>query len=58
MAPLPADELVKHPEYDHTIWALKPDHQGDVQVAHDRAGPIRIAYEVHGHGPRHLVVSA
>ncbi|KAJ4361880.1 hypothetical protein N0V83_010821 [Neocucurbitaria cava] len=55
MAPLTADELVKHPEYNHTIWPLEPEKKGKVQVAKDRGGPIDIAYEVHGHGDRHLV---
>jgi hypothetical protein len=58
MAPLTAEELQKHPEYDHTIWKLAPDQHGTVAVAKDRGGPIDIAYEVHGHGPRRIVVSA
>ena len=57
MAPMTAQELLKHPEYDHTIWVLKPEKKGKVSVAKDRGGPIDIAYEVHGHGDRHLVVS-
>jgi hypothetical protein len=57
MAPMTAEELLKHPEYDHTIWDLKPEKKGKVAVAKDRGGPIDIAYEVHGHGDRHLVVS-
>lgn len=52
-----AEELLKHPEYNHTIWDLKPEKQGKAAVAKDRGGPINIAYEVHGHGNRHLVVS-
>ena len=52
-----AEELQKHPEYEHTIWKLKPDHQGKVAVAKDRGGPLDIAYEVHGHGDRKIVVS-
>ena len=52
------DELLKHPEYHHTIWDLKPDAKGKVSVARTRGGPISIAYEIHGHGPRHMVVSA
>jgi hypothetical protein len=51
------DELHQHPEYDHTIWSLKPEIKEKVAVAQDRGGPIDIAYEVHGHGPRHMVVS-
>ena len=37
-------------------WALKPSAKGEIQVAQDRGGPITIAYELHGHGPIHLVV--
>jgi hypothetical protein len=57
MAPLTVEELEKHPEYPHTIWDLKPEKQGKVAVAKDRGGPLQIAYEIHGHGNRHLVVS-
>jgi hypothetical protein len=57
MAPVTAEELLKHPEYKHTIWDLKPEKAGKVAVAKDRGGPINIAYEIHGHGDRHLVVS-
>lgn len=57
MAPLTPQELQKHPEYEHTIWKLKPSLQGKVAVAKDRGGPFNIAYEVHGHGDRKLVVS-
>lgn len=57
MAPLTAEELQKHPEYEHTIWKLKPDQEGKVAVAKDRGGPVNIAYEVHGHGDRKIVVS-
>jgi hypothetical protein len=58
MAPMTAEELQKHPEYEHTIWRLKPTQEGKVAVAKDRGGPINIAYEVHGHGERKLVVSS
>jgi hypothetical protein len=54
--PMTVDELLKHPEYDHTIWDLKPERKEKLAVAKDRGGPIDIAYEVHGHGPRHMVV--
>ena len=57
MAPLTAEELQKHPEYEHTIWKLTPDQEGKVAVAKDRGGPINVAYEVHGHGDRKIVVS-
>jgi hypothetical protein len=52
-----ANELLKHPEYDHIIRVLKPEKKGKVAVAKGRGGPIDIAYELHGHGERHLVVS-
>ncbi|KAL1600746.1 hypothetical protein SLS60_007134 [Paraconiothyrium brasiliense] len=57
MAPKPmtADELLKHPEYDHTIWDLTPTQAGKVAVAEGRGGPLNIAYEVHGHGDIHLI---
>jgi hypothetical protein len=57
MAPLTVEELQQHPEYNHTIWDLKPTKKGKVPVAKDRGGPINLAYEVHGSGDRHLVVS-
>ncbi|KAF9741881.1 hypothetical protein PMIN06_008006 [Paraphaeosphaeria minitans] len=53
--PMTADELPKHPEYEHTIWDLKPTQAGKVAVAQGRGGPLNIAYEVHGHGNIHLV---
>ncbi|PSN67758.1 alpha/beta-hydrolase [Corynespora cassiicola Philippines] len=53
--PMTADELVKHPEYNHLIWDLKPEKKGKLPVAKDRGGPINIAYEVHGRGDRHVV---
>jgi hypothetical protein len=57
MPPMAAEELLKHPEFDHTVWDLKPAKEGKLTVAKDRSGPINLAYEVHGHGDRHLVVS-
>lgn len=57
MTPMTAEELQKHPEFNHTVWDLKPAGQGKVAVAKDRGGPINIAYEIHGSGDRHLVVS-
>lgn len=55
MAPLTPDELLNHPEYPYIIWDLTPEKKGKVAVAKDRGGPVNIAYEVHGHGDRHLV---
>jgi hypothetical protein len=56
--PMTPDELQQHPEYNHIIWDLKPSQKGKIAVAKNRGGPINIAYEVHGHGNRHLVVRA
>jgi len=55
-APLTAAELIEHPEFQTVTWDLKPSAKGDVNVAVGRGGPIKIAYEVHGNGPIHLVV--
>lgn len=54
--PLTAAELLKHPEYEHVTWDLKPAQKGKVAVAEGRGGPIQISYEVHGNGPTKLVV--
>ena len=56
MAPMTAEELPKHPEYNHTIWDLKPTTKASLPVAAGRGGPLNIAYEIHGHGNIHLVV--
>ncbi|KAF2758057.1 alpha/beta-hydrolase [Pseudovirgaria hyperparasitica] len=55
--PLTAAELQAHPEFKHVTWDLKPEKKESVAVANGRGGPINIAYEVHGHGDIHLVVS-
>ena len=47
---------MKHPEFEHVIWELKPAEKGKVAVAKGRGGPIQISYEVHGNGPTKLVV--
>lgn len=54
--PLTPDEVLNHPEYNHLIWDLKPSQVGKAAVAKSRGGPINIAYELHGHGNRHIVV--
>lgn len=48
-----AAEVVQHPEFKHVIWDLSPTKKGKVLVG---KGNIQIAYEIHGHGPIHLVV--
>lgn len=54
--PLTAEEVMAHPEYPHAYWKLKPDSSGRLEVAKGRGGPFKIAYEIHGHGPRKIVV--
>lgn len=56
MAPMTAEELLKHPEYEHTIWDLEPTQKAKLPVAAGRGGPLNIAYEIHGRGKIHLVV--
>lgn len=56
--PLVASELVALPGFQHVIQDLQPSKKGNVAVARGRGGPLNIAYEVHGGGPVHLVVSS
>lgn len=49
---------MKHPSYPSTIWNLEPDRQGKCHVAKDRDGPFDIAWEIHGHGPSKIIVTA
>jgi len=55
--PLTAAEVVQHPGFENVIWNLPTNKKGKVTVARSRGGPFDIAYEVHGTGPIHLVVS-
>jgi len=50
------EEILKHPEFDHVNWDLKPEKREKVEVAKGRGGPFHLAYELHGHGPRKIVV--
>lgn len=54
--PLTAAEVLAHPEYPHTHWDLKPDQKDKVEVAKGRGGPLKVAYEIHGHGPSKIIV--
>jgi hypothetical protein len=47
---------VEHPAYKTATWDLKPASKGKAAVAQASGEPINIAYEIHGHGPIHLLV--
>lgn len=53
---LTAEEVQKHPEFPHVVWDLKADQKDKVEVAKGRGGPLKIAYELHGRGPKKIVV--
>jgi hypothetical protein len=52
-----AAELEAHPEFPYLTWPLEPSQKGKLPVAKGRGGPLNISYEVHGHGPRKMIVS-
>ena len=56
--PLTAAEIIAHPAFPQVIWKLEPAKKGKCPVASGRGGPIKLAYEIHGTGPRKIVVSA
>jgi hypothetical protein len=56
--PMTAVEIIEHPEFPHVNWKLQPDQAGKIDVAKGRGGPFKLAYEIHGHGPNKLIVSA
>ncbi|CAK4031547.1 alpha beta-hydrolase [Lecanosticta acicola] len=53
--PLTADEIQAHPEYPHVHWDLKPEKREKIDVARGRGGPFKLAYEIHGRGPRKII---
>jgi hypothetical protein len=56
--PLKAAEIMQHPAYKHLEWKLPPTEADFCTVADGRrGGPFKIWYEVHGIGPKRLVVS-
>ncbi|KAK5125450.1 hypothetical protein LTR85_000559 [Meristemomyces frigidus] len=52
---LSAEEVLQHPEYPHVNWDLKPEKRETISVAAGRGGPLKLAYELHGRGPRKIV---
>lgn len=58
MAPLLAEEVIKHPAYNTINYDLPATTSGSCTVAQNRrGGPLNINYEIHGTGPVKLVVS-
>lgn len=49
------EQVQAHPEYPHITWDLKPDKAEKVDVAAGRGGPFKLAYEIHGHGPKKVI---
>ena len=56
--PLTAAEILANPAYHHVVRDLPPTKKGKVSVAKGRGGPFDVAYEIHGTGPIHIVVSS
>ena len=58
MAPLLAEEVIKHSAYNTINYDLPATTSGSCTVAQNRrGGPLNINYEIHGTGPVKLVVS-
>lgn len=58
MAPLLAEEVIKHSAYSTVNYNLPATTSGSCTVAQNRrGGPLNIHYEIHGSGPVKLVVS-
>ncbi|CZT17011.1 related to alpha/beta hydrolase [Ramularia collo-cygni] len=53
--PLTVEEVIAHPEYPHVVWNLPANKEGKLDVAAGRGGPLKFAYEVHGHGPSKIL---
>ena len=51
------DEVAQLPAFATTYWELEPHQKGVLPVATGRGGPLNISWEVHGDGPRKLIVS-
>ena len=52
------EEVQAHPEFPYVHWDLKPDKTEKIDVAAGRGGPFKLNYELHGHGPKKIVVSS
>ena len=56
MPQLTAEQLLEHTEFKNIVWDIPPTQKDKFEVAKDRGGPIKIDYEIHGHGDTKLVV--
>ncbi|PNH44313.1 hypothetical protein VD0004_g3328 [Verticillium dahliae] len=51
-----AEETINHPAYPGAVWNLEPHKKGLLPCAKDRGGPVNISWEVHGDGPRKIIL--
>lgn len=55
---LTVSEIKDHPAYQHLEWKLPAITVGYCTVARNRrGGPFRLYHELHGNGPRRILVS-
>lgn len=52
---LSAAEIQAHPEYAHVHWPLEANKREKIDVAAGRGGPLKLGYEIHGHGPKKIL---
>ncbi|ROT35032.1 glycylpeptide N-tetradecanoyltransferase [Sodiomyces alkalinus F11] len=50
------EETLSHPAYPGVTWNLEPHQKGLLPCANDRGGPVNIYWEIHGNGPRKLIL--
>lgn len=48
---------MRHPAYAGVTWNLEPHQKGVLSCAKDRGGPIDISWQLHGSGPKKIIVS-
>lgn len=53
---LTVEEIQQHPEYPYINWDLPCSKKEKISVATGRGGPFKLAYELHGRGPRKIIV--
>ncbi|KAI1333855.1 alpha/beta-hydrolase [Xylariaceae sp. FL0016] len=50
------EKIVQDEAFPTAIWQLEPHRSGHLPVAEGRGGPFKIHWEVHGDGPRKLIL--